>query len=176
MPFDPAAGFSLDPDAALRERVRDLERRAVAFGGAASAYAEDLATVSTTGLAWTDLGGPSVSIRVPEGGAFVQLYAELEGNDIGNTGAPARALIIEPTDLPAAGSADGSYMEFQTAGAWEKRRLAPFTSALTDRYTLGAWSVYWASGGLRTYSYRYLHVLGNTASFRNRRLWARVTY
>lgn len=176
--------MSLDPrifgvtDAARNaEALAQLDRLSRSPAAAVAEYAEALGTVSTTSIPYVDLGGPSISIVVPEGGAFVELYAELEGNDVGNTGSPARATIFEPTDFPAGSD---SYLDFKTAGAWQMRRLAPFpgdpaaVGGMTA-LTFGSVCRYWATAGTKTYSLRYKHLLGNTGSFRNRRLWARVT-
>lgn len=175
MPIDPAQGFATDPTDALRARIIELERRLRDNPGAQAAYDSEPSTVATSAAgAYVDLGGPSIELLVPQGGAFVELYAELEGRDVNNTGAPAQAGIYEPTDF-AAGVGN---IDFSAAAFVLRRLLPPATGAAGTGGAsgLGVFGIYWATGGLRTYSLRYRHALGNPAEFRNRRLWGRVSY
>lgn len=177
MSIEPGAGFPLDPDAALRARVADLERQAAAFRGTSSGYDAKAGTVSTNSINYVDLGGPSVTLTVPAAGAFVELYAEAEGRDVGATGIPGRAGVYEANDLPIANPDDGTYLEFNTGATFELRRLVPGRGGGSQtKLGLGGRAVLFASGGQRTYSLRYCHIVGNVAEFRNRRLWARVVY
>jgi hypothetical protein len=81
MPFDPAAGFSLDPDLALRERVRELERLVGANPGAQAGGGFDPGSIVVNGVGQATVfdlatinaqAGPSAVLRVPEPGGSSQ--------------------------------------------------------------------------------------------------------
>lgn len=175
MAQDPRQGFPLTADARIAYRVRELERaverilRNPTGGVAAYAVAPGSFGISVPNV-WTPApDGPTVSLRVPDAGALVELYAEADGAVPAGAG-PARATVFETTDYNAGA---GHYLEW-TAAASAKRRLTAAVGGTTVAAGFGNFVTYWATGGLRTYELRYWLGAAGSGSFSNRRLWARV--
>ena len=118
-----------------------------------------------------DLGGPSVTVKVPETG-LVAVYARATGQ-INGGGQNALALVhlFEPTLLP------GSPRVLQFDGATPELRItAPGTGDLdgTPTLTRGGWIVFPANAGKYTFSLRYSQAGGGSATFQNTGLWVGV--
>ena len=118
-----------------------------------------------------DLGGPSVTIKVPETG-LVAIYARGTGQ-INGGGDDARAQIhlFEPTLLPNA----PRILEFDSASP-QLRITTPGTGNVdgTPSLTRGGWIVFPADKGRYTFSLFYSVAGGGTATFSNTGLWAGV--
>jgi hypothetical protein len=118
-----------------------------------------------------DLGGPSVTVRVPETG-LVAIYARGTGQVAGGgQGAAGQIHLFEPTLLPGA----PRVLEFTTADP-QLRITAPGTGDLdgTGVLTRGGWIVFPAEKGKYTFSLFYSVAGGGTATFTNTGLWAGV--
>jgi hypothetical protein len=118
-----------------------------------------------------DLGGPSVTVNVPETG-LVAIYARATGEiDGGNQGALAQVHLYEPRLLPNA----PRVIEFDSAEP-QLRITTPGTGNLdgTPVLTRGGWIVFPAEKGQYTFSLRYSVAGGGTATFTNTGLWAGV--
>ena len=119
----------------------------------------------------TDLGGPSVTVNVPETG-LVAIYARGTG-EIDGGGGDARAQIhlFEPTLLPGA----PRVLEFDSATP-QLRITTPGTGFVdgTASLTRGGWIVFPANKGKYTFSLFYSRAGGGTATFTNTGLWAGV--
>ena len=118
-----------------------------------------------------DLGGPSVTVKVPETG-LVAVYARATGQiNGGGSDALAQVHLFEPTLLP------GSPRVLQFNGATPELRIsAPGTGDLdgTPTLTRGGWIVFPAEAGKYTFSLRYSQSGGGTATFQNTGLWVGV--
>ena len=171
MPIDPAAGFPTTPEDRILARLAEFERRLGANPGAQADYGEVLGTASSSlDSAFEDKGGPYAEVLVPEGGAFVTLYFELEGRMTAGASAGAQVTIYEATDLPA-----GPVMARFAGAGFALRRLGTGADG-QDSSAPGVFRVYRATPGLRTYSLRYGMAGPGSGEFRNRRLWGRVAY
>ena len=118
-----------------------------------------------------DLGGPSVSVVVPETG-LVAIYARGTGQvNGGGEDARAQVHLYEPTLLPGA----PRVLEFATAEP-ELRISTPGVGNVdgTPTLTRGGWIVFPAEKGRYTFSLRYSQSGGGTATFQNTGLWAGV--
>jgi hypothetical protein len=122
----------------------------------------------TASVPATDLGGPSVTVNVPETG-LVAVYARGTGEIDG--GAAAQIHLYEPRLLPSA----PRVLEF-TSPDPQLRITAPGTGDLdgTGVLTRGGWLVFPAEKGRYTFSLRYSVAGGGTATFTNTGLWAGV--
>ena len=119
----------------------------------------------------SDLGGPSVTVHVPETG-LVAIYARGTGQINGGGGnALAQIHLFEPTLLPTA----PRVLEFSSQTP-ELRITAPGTADLdgTPTLTRGGWIVFPADKGTYTFSLYYSVAGGGTATFSNTGLWAGV--
>jgi hypothetical protein len=118
-----------------------------------------------------DLGGPSVTVNVPQTG-LVAIYARGTGQ-INGGGGDARAQIhlFEPTLLPGA----PRVMEFDS-GQPELRISTPGTGDVdgTPNLARGGWIVFPADAGKYTFSLYYSVAGGGTATFSNTGIWAGV--
>jgi len=118
-----------------------------------------------------DLGGPSVTVQVPETG-LVAIYARGTGQiNGGNNNALAQIHLYEPTLLPNA----PRVLEFASATP-ELRITTPGTGNLdgTAALTRGGWIVFPAEKGKYTFSLYYSVAGGGTGTFSNTGLWAGV--
>ncbi len=127
--------------------------------------------LSTTSGPAIDLGGPSVTVQVPETG-LVAIYARGTGQVVGgNNSARAQVHLFEPTLLPLA----PRVLEF--AGADPQLRITtpgPGEVDGTPTLTRGGWIVFPADKGTYTFSLRYSSGGGGSAIFSNTGLWAGV--
>lgn len=126
MPIDPAAGYSLDPDQALRERLRELERGARFNPGRQSGGGFDPTVIGyAAGVPNAGAGvyfyGPQVALTIPEPGAFVAAYMELELRATAGSGAGAhynaQARIVDDKYINS-GGADPDNMFYGPALNW----------------------------------------------------------
>jgi hypothetical protein len=118
-----------------------------------------------------DLGGPSVTIQVPETG-LVALYARGTGQiNGGGQNALAQIHLFEPTLFPSA----PRILEFDSAQP-QLRISAPGTGDLDGAASLtrGGWIVFPADKGKYTFSLFYSVAGGGTGTFQNTGLWAGV--
>jgi hypothetical protein len=125
----------------------------------------------TASIPATDLGGPSVTITVPETG-LVAIYARGTGEiDGGGGNALAQIHLYEPTLFPNA----PRIMEFNSADP-QLRISTPGTGNLdgTASLTRGGWIVFPANKGKYTFSLFYSVAGGGTGTFTNTGLWAGV--
>ena len=125
----------------------------------------------TASVPATDLGGPSVTVNVPETG-LIAIYARGTGEiDGGGQGAAGQIHLYEPRLLPNA----PRVLEFTTSEP-QLRITAPGTGDLdgTGVLTRGGWIVFPADKGRYTFSLFYSVAGGGTATFRNTGLWAGV--
>jgi hypothetical protein len=117
------------------------------------------------------LGGPSVTVNVPETG-LIAIYARGTGQ-INGGGENARAQIhlFEPTLLPGA----PRVLEFASATP-ELRISTPGTGNVdgTPNLARGGWIVFPANKGKYTFELLYSVAGGGTATFQNTGLWAGV--
>ena len=127
--------------------------------------------LSTTSGPAIDLGGPSVTVQVPETG-LVAIYARGTGQVVGgNNNARAQIHLFEPTLLPLA----PRVLEF--AGPDPQLRITtpgPGEVDGTPALTRGGWIVFPADKGTYTFSLRYSSGGGGSAIFSNTGLWAGV--
>ena len=125
----------------------------------------------TASVSAQDLGGPSVTVHVPETG-LIAVYARGTGEiDGGGQGALAQVHLYEPTLMPNA----PRVLEFDTADP-QLRITTPGTGNLdgTPVLTRGGWIVFPAEKGRYTFSLFYSVAGGGTATFTNTGLWAGV--
>lgn len=125
----------------------------------------------TTSAPPVDLGGPSVTVNVPETG-LVAIYARATGQiNGGGNNAVAQVHLFEPNLLPLG----PRVLEFDTAAS-QLRITAPGTGDVdgTPTLTRGGWLVFPADRGTYTFSLRYSQSGGGTATFQNTGLWAGV--
>jgi len=118
-----------------------------------------------------DLGGPSVTVDVPETG-LVAIYARGTGQiNGGGNNALAQVHLFEPTLFPNA----PRILEFNAAQP-ELRISTPGTGNLdgTPALTRGGWIVFPADQGKYTFSLYYSVAGGGTGTFANTGLWAGV--
>jgi hypothetical protein len=118
-----------------------------------------------------DLGGPSVTVNVPQTG-LVAIYARGTGQINGGGGnARAQIHLFEPTLLTGA----PRVMEFESAQP-ELRISTPGTGDLdgTPNLARGGWIVFPADAGRYTFSLLYSVAGGGTATFTNTGIWAGV--
>jgi hypothetical protein len=125
----------------------------------------------TASVPAADLGGPSVTISVPETG-LVAIYARGTGEiDGGGQNALAQVHLFEPTLLPGA----PRILEFNSPDP-QLRISTPGTGNLdgTPALTRGGWIVFPAEKGTYTFSLFYSVAGGGTGTFTNTGLWAGV--
>jgi hypothetical protein len=125
----------------------------------------------TASVPAADLGGPSVTIHVPETG-LVAIYARGTGEiDGGPNNALAQIHLFEPTLFPNA----PRILEFDSPDP-QLRITTPGTGNIdgTPALSRGGWIVFPANKGTYTFSLRYSVAGGGTATFTNTGLWAGV--
>src|SRR5919108_323143 len=133
----------------------------------------ETAEVSTSSSEPVNLGGPSVTVEVPDG-ALVGILASTELKACPD-GSPV-ARVIEPTDFPGPGLTPriGDAHSFD----WETHYFTPSSQFSGPRRDISGFAVvYPATPGIRTYTLKYLKGGGGSCpvSFRNRNLWVGVT-
>jgi hypothetical protein len=119
----------------------------------------------------SNLGGPSVTVNVPETG-LVAVYARGTGEiDGGGGNARAQVHLFEPTLFPAA----PRILEFESSNP-QLRISTPGTGMIdgTPNLARGGWIVFPADQGKYTFSLYYSTASGGTATFTNTGLWAGV--
>lgn len=161
MPVDPRALGSpgLPPQADVLRRLAELETAIARIerSGWGRGDAFDAAEVSTTSSSYVSLGGPSVTVNVPQAGAPVLLMAVVEWA-VASLGGNGVLVAHEPTAGysligQGSGSGPGIYPTFTSSGF----------------FVAGAGG----SAGPRTYEMRYAAaVAGNRTYFKNRRFFA----
>ena len=125
----------------------------------------------TASVPAADLGGPSVTIHVPETG-LVAIYARGTGEiDGGGNDAVAQIHLFEPTLLPGA----PRILEFNSPEP-QLRISTPGTGNVdgTPSLARGGWIVFPAEEGTYTFSLYYSVAGGGTANFQNTGIWAGV--
>lgn len=125
----------------------------------------------TASVAATDLGGPSVTVNVPETG-LVAIYARGTGEiDPGGNGTRAQVHLFEPKLFPSA----PKIIEF--ASSEPQLRISTPGSGDPDgavNLARGGWIVFPADEGRYTFTLFYSVAGGGTATFTNTGLWAGV--
>jgi hypothetical protein len=128
-------------------------------------------TVSTTSNLPVDLGGPSVTVKVPKGalvGIFAEANLQVAG---GGPSSEAQVRLFEPTILPASP---------QIIGGNTNQLTDHFTAPGTGNQTgvngqlRGGWLVFSPGAGTHTFSLRYSGAGGGTALFANPKLYVAV--
>jgi hypothetical protein len=125
----------------------------------------------TASVPATDLGGPSVTINVPETG-LVAIYARGTGEiDGGGNNSLAQIHLFEPTLLPGA----PRILEFNNSEP-QLRISTPGTGNVdgTPSLARGGWIVFPADKGTYTFSLYYSVAGGGTGTFTNTGIWAGV--
>jgi len=127
---------------------------------------------ATAAGAATDLGGPTVSVKVPETG-LIAVYARVTGQLTGGgQNALAQVHLYEPTILPNS----PAIMDF-TGGQPQIRYTVPGSGDTggVANPTRGGFLVFSpVNPGKYTFSLRYSNPGGGTATFQNAGLWAGV--
>ena len=127
---------------------------------------------ATTATSPADLGGPNVTVSVPNGGV-IEVFAQADISSVGGgQNTVGRVLLYEPhlVTTPQGILASGN-------NAFQTRRTSPGTndSDGTINITRGGWITLLAPPGTYTFSLRYEADGGGTATFQNRGLLVRVT-
>jgi hypothetical protein len=125
----------------------------------------------TASVPATDLGGPSVTVNVPETG-LVAIYARGTGEiDGGGENARAQIHLFEPRLLPNA----PRVLEFDSSDP-QLRISTPGTGMVdgTPNLARGGWIVFPADKGRYTFSLFYSVAGGGTGTFTNTGIWAGV--
>ncbi len=171
-----------DDIAPAQVKTQDIRGNAVKAGKIApnsvDAFKTDLTKlravggeVSTTSPAALDLGGPSVTVKVPKG-ALVAVLAEatmrITGGGAQNE---AQVRLFEPSALPTSPQILGT-----GSNAFDTRFTAPGpgNQAGAGGELRGGWLIFSAGAGTRTFSLRYSRQGGGTAIFQNPKLWVSV--
>ena len=163
-------------------RSDDIARHAVKNGdiakGAVDAFKTDLmkagelkSTVTTTSDTPADLGGPSVTVKVPRGG-LVEIFAEVNLQVVGGgPQAEARVHLFEPSILPTTpqiiGGTNNQLQDHFTAPG-------PGNQSGVNGQLRGGWLVFSPGAGTHTFSLRYSGVGGGTALFADPKLYVAV--
>ena len=126
-------------------------------------------TVSTTSNTPVDLGGPSVTVKVPKGG-LVEIFAEanmqLAG---GGPNALAQVHLFEPTVLPAGAKILGS-----SSPTLDDRFTATGDGNGASGQLRGGWLVFSPGAGSHTFRLAYSGAGGGTAIFAGTKLYVSV--
>lgn len=114
---------------------------------------------STTSQVPVDLGGPTATVKVPDGG-LVAIQAEAAMRSTGNNS--ARVYLYDPTAVPT------PVMIHQTAAdAFQTRISAPGSADGVTNRVRGGWIVMAVTPGTHTFQLRYA-TTGGTAIFKDR--------
>lgn len=145
-------------------RDRSVGSYKLRLSGSSTALGE----ASTTSKVPVDLGGPSVSVKVPEG-AMVAIQAEAAIRATGN--AQGRVYLTEPTLVPTPAQllGSGSTNDFTTKYSVSGQGA---TDGVASKVRAG-WIVMPSTPGVKTFSLRYDTSAG-TAIFKERRLTVTV--
>lgn len=130
------------------------------------------AVVATASGPDVDLGGPRVTVTVPQNG-LVGIYARVEAQASGGgADGAAQVHLYEPAFLPGA----PRIMEVPNGAGFQYRFSAPGTGDVDGAAsaTRGGMIVLAPPPGTYTFSLRYSAAGGSNASFRNRTIWAGV--
>lgn len=130
------------------------------------------AVVSTASGPPVDLGGPAVTVTVPEGG-LVGVYARVEALSTGGGGdGAAQVHLVEPTFLPDA----PRIMSFPTNNPIAARFTSPGPDGINGVVgpTRAGMITLAPPPGTYTFSLQYSGAGGSTAAFQNRRLWVGI--
>jgi len=182
-PIDPRVLGSpgLPPEADVYRRLAELEARCAKLernrAPAVSQFLPDAVTILASGSA-QDLGGPEVSLTVPEGGAWVELFLSAEVQATGSGSFGPQLKLAEPTDSPS--KVIVIQAQWQATWAWvasspgfqSTASIIGFGGA--DKPIKGGRMCYFASPGVRTYRVYYATQNGFDGAARNRLLWARL--
>jgi hypothetical protein len=163
-------------------RSDDIARHAVKNGdiakGAVDAFKTNLmkagelkSTVTTTSDTPADLGGPSVTVKVPRGG-LVEVFAEVNLQVVGGgPQAEARVHLFEPSSLPTQpqiiGGTNNQLQDHFTAPG-------PGNQSGVNGQLRGGWLVFSPGAGTHTFSLRYSGAGGGTALFADPKLYVAV--
>ena len=153
-------------------RPGDIARRAVdAFKTNLMRFNVLNQTVSTTSNDPVDLGGPSVTVKVPKGalvGVFAEVSLQVPG---GGQNAEARVHLFEPTILPNSpqiiGGSTAQLNDHFTAPG-------PGNQSGVSGQLRGGWLVFSPGAGPHTFSMRYSGAGGGTAIFAGPKLYVAV--
>jgi hypothetical protein len=163
-------------------KTRDLAAKAVkpakVAPNAVDAFKTNLTTlrslsgeVSTTSPAALDLGGPTVTVKVPEGGLVAVLAEARMRVTGGGANNEAQVRLFEPSALPTSpqilGTGSSSFVSRFTAPG-------PGNQVGAGGELRGGWLIFSAGSGTRTFSLRYAQTGGGTAIFQNPKLWVTV--
>ncbi|HTU14429.1 MAG TPA: hypothetical protein VMF31_04470 [Solirubrobacterales bacterium] len=126
---------------------------------------------STTSQTPVDLGGPSVSVKVPEG-AMLAIQAEAAIRATGN--AQGRVYLTEPSlvPTPARVLSSGATADFQTKYSTPGSTASGADDGVASKVRAG-WIVMPSTPSTKTFSLRY-DTTGGTAIFKERRLTVTV--
>jgi hypothetical protein len=133
--------------------------------------AELKSTVSTTSATPVDLGGPSVTVKVPKGG-LVGIFSEVSLQAVGaGNNNQAQVRLFEPTAVPASPMIIGG-----TSNVLDDRFTAPGpgNDAGVNGQLRGGWLVFSPGAGKHTFSLRYSVAGGGTGLFANPKLYVTV--
>jgi hypothetical protein len=153
-------------------KLGDIARRAVdPFRTNLMKFDTVNSTVTTTSNAPADLGGPSVTVKVPKG-ALVQVFAEVNLQVAGGgPNSEARVHLFEPAILPN---------QPQIIGGTTPQLNDHFTAPGPGNQTgvngelRGGWLTFSAGAGPHTFSLRYSGAGGGTALFNAPKLYVAV--
>ena len=128
--------------------------------------------LSTASKTPVDLGGPSVTVKVPQGG-LVAIYARVTGQvNGGGNNASGQVHLFEPTLLPAA----PSIMTFNTADPQIRYTVpgAGDVGGVASPIRAGFLVFSPVSAGKYTFSLRYSNPGSGAATFNNAGIWGGV--
>jgi hypothetical protein len=126
-------------------------------------------TVSTTSNTPVDLGGPTVTVKVPKGG-LVEIFAESNMQLVGGgPNAQAQVHLFEPTVLPAGAKILGS-----SSPTLDDRFTATGDGNGASGQLRGGWLVFTPGAGSHTFTLRYSGAGGGTAIFAGTKLYVSV--
>src|SRR4051794_6412022 len=128
-------------------------------------------TVTTTSDTPADLGGPSVTVKVPRGG-LVEIFAEVNLQVVGGgPQAEARVHLFDPASLPATpqiiGGTNNQLQDHFTAPG-------PGNQSGVNGQLRGGWLVFSPGAGPHTFSLRYSGAGTGTALFADPKLYVAV--
>lgn len=115
---------------------------------------------STTSTVPVDLGGPTATVKVPEGG-MVAIQAEAQMRATGNNA--ARVYLYEPTSVPTPVMIHRS----EATANFQFRTSLPGSGDGATNRVRGGWIVMPVSAGTKTFQLRY-STSGGTAIFKDR--------
>jgi hypothetical protein len=128
-------------------------------------------SVSTTSTTPVDLGGPTVTVTVPEGG-IVELFAQADISVNGGGAPTAKVDLVEPTLV-----SNPTGILASKSGTFQTVRTSPGSSDFNGviNATRAGWITLVPAAGTYTFGLRY-ETSGGTATFQNRTLLASVIH